>query len=194
MPPTRGGARTMLAGDLGGTRMRLALFTEDGEIAARRRDDTPADRPTALIDAARAALAEAPGAVDAFVLGVAGPTDYEAGRPLRLPNLPGWEGHLSAAGLADALGLPMLIANDADLAALGEHRFGAGRGTRDLVDVTSSTGGGGGVVLNGRLLHGRRSLAPRSAGWRSTARRAPRSRSSARARRSSASRGRTSPP
>jgi glucokinase len=53
----------------------------------------------------------------------------------------------------------VLLANDADLAALGEHRYGAGRGSRDMVYVTASTGVGAGVIIGGKILHGRLSLA-----------------------------------
>ena len=57
------------------------------------------------------------------------------------------------------LGLPVLLENDANAAAVGEWRFGAARGVRSLVFVTVSTGIGGGVIADGRLLHGRRGLA-----------------------------------
>ena len=57
-----------------------------------------------------------------------------------------------------AIGLPVSLANDADLAALGEHRFGAGVGTQHMVYVTCSTGVGAGVIVGGRLLHTRYSL------------------------------------
>ena len=93
------------------------------------------------------------------MVGVPGPIDYAAGAPTMLVNLPAWEGHVNAAGLADSLGLGVLLANDADLAALGEHLFGAGRGFDDVAYVTVSTGVGAGVVLGGRLVRGRLSLA-----------------------------------
>lgn len=57
------------------------------------------------------------------------------------------------------LGMPVLLANDADLAAVGEASFGAGRGWRDVAYVTLSTGVGAGVVFDGAIVHGRRSLA-----------------------------------
>ncbi|MGE0266792.1 MAG: ROK family protein, partial [Candidatus Obscuribacterales bacterium] len=75
------------------------------------------------------------------------------------PNLPAWEGKVSSSQLEHALGFPVNLANDADMAALGEHRFGAGRGVSDLLYMTSSTGVGAGVIAGGRLLHGRWSMA-----------------------------------
>ena len=149
----------MLAVDLGGTRMRVAVFNGDGEIQHHAVAPTPQDDPGALIEAMRDAIAKATLPLAGAVAGLAGPLSYARGRPLSMPNLPQWEGHFSAQVIADATGLPSLVANDADLAALGEHRAGAGRGVDDMVCVTVSTGVGGGVILNGRLLHGARSLA-----------------------------------
>ena len=111
----------------------------------------------------RDALLEAASAVDltlrGAVVGVPGPVDYVRGEVHWLPNLSAWQGQLSAARIADMLSLPVLLANDADLGALGEHRFGAGRGVDDMVYVSVGTGVGAGVIINGQLLHGRWSLA-----------------------------------
>jgi len=145
--------------DLGGTRLRVAVFRPDGTILQLNVIDTPRDEPAALVEAMRKALAETAVRATAAVVGVPGPISYRDGTPLRLPNLPGWEDHVSAHRLSAELSLQVSIANDADLAALGEHRFGAGRGCSDMVYVTSSTGVGAGVIINGRLLHGRWSLA-----------------------------------
>jgi glucokinase len=107
----------------------------------------------------RALFADARGPVAGAVVGVPGPIDYSSGEVLRLSNLPGWEGPISAGHLTEEFGLPVLLANDADLAALGEHRYGAGRGSSDMLYLTCSTGVGAGVILDGRLVHGRLSLA-----------------------------------
>ena len=149
----------IVAADVGGTRLRVALVRDDGTVTSKRVVPTPPDEPAALPDMMRRLLQESGESTDGAVVGVPGPLDYSTGRPLRLPNLRGWEGGLSAAGLTDEMGFPVLLANDADLAALGEHRFGAGAGSQDMVYVTSSTGVGAGVVVAGRLLHGRLSLA-----------------------------------
>lgn len=148
----------ILACDLGGTQLRTAVVDASGEVAHRRAAPTPKDDPGALAAVLGDALAEA-GDVEGVVVGVPGPIDYAAGAPAMLVNLPAWEGRVSAAGLSGALGLDVLLANDADLAALGEHRFGAGRGFDDVAYVTVSTGVGAGVVLGGRLVRGRLSLA-----------------------------------
>lgn len=132
---------------------------DDGTLIDKSVISTPRDRPAALAQVMKAGIGRSPFKIQGAVVGVPGPVNYETGEVLRLPNLPGWEPHVAAQRLSSQIGLPVLLANDADLAALGEHRFGAGRGTQDMLYMTSSTGVGGGVILNGRLLHGRLSLA-----------------------------------
>ena len=88
-----------------------------------------------------------------------GPIDIPAQILLGPPTLPGWHDVPLAAMLGERLGLPVRLENDGNAAALGEWRFGAARGVRSLVFVTVSTGIGGGVVVDGHLLHGRRGMA-----------------------------------
>jgi glucokinase len=154
-----GRGAAMLATDLGGTRMRAAIYDAAGQQRHHDAGPTRPDDPSTLARAMRAAVEASPLPVAGAVVGIAGPIDYDRGVPRALPNLPVWEGQISAQGLADAVGVPVILANDADLAALGEQRFGAGVGAQDVVYVTASTGVGGGVVLRGRLLHSRYSLA-----------------------------------
>lgn len=152
-------APLVLAADLGATNLRAAAVTADGALAARAAVPTPPDDPGALAALLRE-VARGLGAPPAgAVVGVPAVVDYGSGEPVRLPNLPRWEGAISARAVAAATGLPTLFANDADLAALGEHRRGAGRGVSDMVYVTVSSGVGAGVVIGGRLLRARRSLA-----------------------------------
>lgn len=150
----------LLAVDLGGTRMRAALVAEDGRIVERRERPTPRERSCAgaLLELAGGVL-EGSGVRDA-VIGVPGRVDYGAGRMEHAPNLPAhWAPELTGEHLSAALGVRVALANDADLAAVGEFRFGAGAGARDVVYLTISTGVGAGVILGGRLVRGRRSLA-----------------------------------
>ena len=153
-------AQNVLVCDLGGTRLRVAVATPEGSIHSKQVIATPRGDPDALVRMMREVLGEqgAKGTMGA-VVGVPGPVDYAQGKPVRLPNLPDWEGHVSSSLLEEELGIPVLLANDADLAALGEHRYGAGRGSQDMVYMTSSTGVGAGVILRGRLVHGQLSLA-----------------------------------
>jgi glucokinase len=94
-------------------------------------------------------------------LGVAapGPLDPQAGVVLAAPMLHGWHDIPIARLLRDRLGLDVVLENDANAAALGEWRHGAGRGVRSMVFATVSTGIGGGIIVDGRLLHGLRGLA-----------------------------------
>ena len=149
----------ILGVDLGGTNMRVAVVAASGEILMRTVQPTPPDDPAALGRLMRDVATETSEELLGAVVGVPAAVDYEHGVALRIPNIPNWEGQLAAQPLADVVGLPVVFANDADLAAVGEHRYGAGRGVDDMVYLTISTGVGGGVVLGGRLLHGKRSLA-----------------------------------
>ena len=150
----------VLSVDLGGTRMRAAVVAPGGAVLRRRVEPTPrrAACPDALL-ALMAGFLETTGVAEA-VVGVPGRVDYATGRLEHAPNLPpGWAPALSEERLSSLLGVPVALANDADLAAVGEARFGAGRHYRDVVYLTLSTGVGAGVVLDGHLVHGRRSLA-----------------------------------
>lgn len=151
--------RYVLVCDLGGTRLRVAVATLEGSILSKQVVSTPGSDPEALVRTMRGVLDQSGVSVIGAVVGVPGPVDYGQGKPLRLPNLPNWEGYVDSAILEDELGIPVLMANDADLAALGEHRYGAGRGSQDMVYVTSSTGVGAGVILGGHLLRAKLSLA-----------------------------------
>ena len=156
-------APLVLAADVGGTRMRAALVDQRGTVLLRRSVGTPshADVPEALIDLVCTVGAEHHlGTVSHAVVGLPGAVDYEAGRLLWAPHLPErWPDLLSRDELSAGIGLPTHIANDADLAAVGEAAFGAGVGTTDVAYLTISTGIGAGVIHDGRLLRGRRSLA-----------------------------------
>src|SRR2546422_404465 len=149
----------VLAVDLGGTRMRVAVFSANGEMLHKSGARTPHRQPQALLRAMKAGLARGGRSVAGAAVGVPGVVSYADGTVLRMPNLPGWEAYISAGRLSQELDLPVLLANDADLAALGEHRFGAGQGVADMLYVTSSTGVGAGVIIGGKLLRGAWSLA-----------------------------------
>lgn len=87
-----------------------------------------------------------------------GPTNPENGIVYRAPNI-GWENVPLAEILQQRFQTPVALGNDANMAALGEWRFGAGQGHDNLLYMTISTGIGGGVILNGKLLLGWRGLA-----------------------------------
>lgn len=156
----RPAVRAVLAVDLGGTKMRAASVAPDGRLI--NRCELPTPRAASCPDALDSLMSEVGGSsdVDHAVVGLPGRIGYEEGRLEWAPNLPeSWLPDLTADRLASVVGMDVSLANDADLAAVGEAYFGAGRGFRDVAFVTISTGVGAGVVLGGRVVRGRRSLA-----------------------------------
>ncbi len=149
-----------LAVDLGGTQMRAAIVTPDGGLLLRRSEPTPraATCPDALMDLVGDVLAGQ--AVGHAVIGVPGRVHYRRGRLEHAPNLPPQRPDaLVEHSLAERLGVPVALANDTDLAAVGEAYFGAAQDHADIVYLTVSTGIGAGVLLDRHLVAGARSLA-----------------------------------
>ncbi|MCX7890397.1 MAG: ROK family protein [Rhodobacteraceae bacterium] len=170
-------ARRAIAVDLGGTRVRAGLVAEDGRVVMHREAPTPAqDGPDAVlgqIAALVAAVRQAAGSDAVPVIGVSapGPLDTATGVVCTMQSLDGFDGLPLRDELERRLGAPVALENDGIAGALGEWRFGAGRGTDDLLYVTLSTGIGGGIIAGGRPLRGRRGLAGHvghiffAAGW-----------------------------
>ncbi len=153
--------------DLGGTKVSTALVDSTGKIIAHDYRETRAVEGLQavvgrMLDGARMVMAQAGmerSQVAAVGVGAPGPLDIEAGVVVAPPNLPGWD-HVPLKQLIEnGLGITAFLENDANAAALGEHRFGAGRGTEHMIYVTVSTGIGGGLILNGRLYHGASGMA-----------------------------------
>ncbi len=156
--------RTVIAGDFGGTNLRAALVDETGDVLVRHEVDSTPDasagevleRITELLTHVRDRGAQPPVAAS---LAVAGLIDAEGGRVMVSPNIPAFRNLALTDPLSERLGIPVSIENDASAAALGEHRFGAGKGTRHLLHATLGTGIGGGLVVDGRLYRGAQGLA-----------------------------------
>jgi glucokinase len=148
--------------DLGGTQIRAIVADQHGKIYAHHRTLTHVTRglPAVLdtligcIEAVRPAVP-----TDQPLLGIGlgspGPLDPDSGIIFCAPNMPGWHNVPLRDIVAERTGLPVVIGNDANAAALGEWYFGAGRGSRDMVYITVSTGIGAGVISDGRLVLGR---------------------------------------
>ncbi|UVK44006.1 ROK family protein [Mesorhizobium sp. AR07] len=149
--------------DLGGTQVRAALV-EKGTILARASARTDVGGgPQGVMAQFRQLASEVCkqtgfDAVRAVGMSAPGPLDTEAGVVEHIPTLPGWDGFPLRDRLADAFDRPAVLENDGIAAAFGEWKYGAGRGLEHLVYVTVSTGIGGGVVVDGRLLHGRKGM------------------------------------
>jgi len=160
VPPA---ADRLVAGfDVGGTKIlgRVLDPTDPRRMLASNRTDTPRGQSAIL-----AALADAVADLDdqlhragrpalgAVGVGIAGLVDRD-GVLQFAPNLPGVVDFDVAALLSSAAGVPVVVDNDANCAAVAEHRAGAGRGASDLVLVTLGTGIGGGVIIADRLIRG----------------------------------------
>jgi glucokinase len=147
--------------DLGGTNLRSAVVDAGGGILWKTGIPTPpeADREevvAAIAGICREAVSRARdlGDVRAVGAGAAGPLDAGSGVVFTPPNIPGLRNVALAAELDRAVSLPAFVENDANAAAYGEYRAGAGRGAESLVVLTLGTGVGGGIVLGGELLRG----------------------------------------
>jgi glucokinase len=153
----------IVAVDLGGTNIRAAYFPT-AEPPPKKQSKSPthaSEGPEVviarLIDVIQSMIPEKH---DALRIGVGspGPLDPVRGIIYKAVNLPGWVNIPLKEKLETHFGCSVEVGNDANLAALGEWRFGAGRGTNNLVYLTISTGIGGGVIVDGRLLLGAQGL------------------------------------
>ncbi len=140
--------------DIGGTNIRVAEVAADGSVLDVRRAATPYSDADALVARVAELAGDLVGPVGA---GIAGGITAD-GALCGAPNL-GIDGAPIGSLLEESLGRPVTVTNDADAATWGEHRFGAGQDTDDLVLLTLGTGVGGGAVVAGALLRGASGLA-----------------------------------
>jgi len=149
---------TFIAGiDLGGTKILSLCLDATFKVVGRDLRETDAERgPEAVIESMVASALAAAGGRPLRAAGIStpGPSDPARGIVTTPPNLPGWHDVPLAALISERLGVPAWIENDANAAALAEHRLGAGRGTQHMVLVTLGTGIGGGLIFDGKLYHG----------------------------------------
>lgn len=149
--------------DMGGTQIRAALV-EDGKVLQRASALTDAGGPEAVVLQMHSLVEQICAGdnlerVAAIGMCTPGPLDTETGVIDNISTLSGWNNFPLKDRLEREFGRPSLVENDGIAAAYGEWKYGAGVGLKHLVYVTVSTGVGGGVVVDGRLLHGRRGMA-----------------------------------
>lgn len=148
--------------DIGGTKVRAAVVAADGTVLGRSTLPTEAHNgPDAVIERIVRGLNQAlmdagRGAGEMAGIGIAcaGLVEVEEGVVVSSPNLPGWDRVPLRERIEAELRVKTFVDNDANAAALGEHRFGAGRGCSHLIFITVSTGIGAGLVLGGKLYTG----------------------------------------
>ena len=165
MPAVQGDARhargdglivdTVLAVDVGGTKIAAGIVDSSGSLLRSATAPTPrtAD-PEAVFAALTSAVAQvSPDGVRALGVGSAGPMSA-GGATVSPLNIPGWDGFPLLERLEREYGLPTVVDGDAKALALGEGWVGAGAGVQDFLAMVVSTGVGGGLVVDGRLLDG----------------------------------------
>jgi glucokinase len=148
--------RAAIGADLGGTKMAVGVIDSDQSVLHRGTEPTTGLALDILLETLERELREGVAAcpeVEAIGLGVPATIDRERGLAITSVNLPIANVPIREM-MAERLGLPVFIDNDANTAALAEHRFGAGRGARNVVLLTIGTGIGGGLVLDGELYRG----------------------------------------
>ena len=146
--------------DIGGTQMRAAVYPQESttplaveRVPTRGNEDGVFDRLTALIDSV---WPKDP--VRAISVAAPGPLNPYTGMIIETPNIPAWKKYPLAKFLNKRYKVPVFLGNDANLAALGEWRYGAGQGYHDMIYLTISTGIGGGVVSSDRLIESQRGM------------------------------------
>jgi glucokinase len=152
--------------DLGGTNLRIAAVSREGQFLERVNLEAKVGRgPNQVINEMCDAILRLTGQYqDAgkFLgagIGIPGIIDIEAGMVRKSANLPGWEDYPVRAEIERRLGVKVILDNDANFAALGEKWMGAGRDAASMAILTLGTGIGGGIVLNEKIFHGMNGMA-----------------------------------
>jgi N-acetylmannosamine-6-phosphate 2-epimerase/N-acetylmannosamine kinase len=156
--------RVFVGIDMGGTRTKFGLVSNQGELLYHSSTSTPWNEGRDVLlehlkQTAATCLQEAQAqavAPEAIGLATAGWVDPHAGQVVyATDNLPGWTGANPGAYLHQAFDLPVTVENDANALAVGEKQFGAAQAESDFVCITLGTGVGGGCYVGGRLHRGR---------------------------------------
>ena len=145
----------ILAIDIGGSQFGLALAAPDGRIIKHIRHQTNdhADkRIDRIIAESKTLISQSP--VLACGIGFGGPVNFDAQRIVNSTHVAGWDDCPLPEIVQQHLGLPAIIDNDANVGALGEFTFGAGKNSRHIIYYTISTGIGGGIIINGEIYRG----------------------------------------
>jgi glucokinase len=147
--------------DLGGTFIKFLASDRRGGCSEILELPTPDGGAASVVEQMVGGVRkvmEGGGLSNEHVLGVGigspGPLDIGAGIVLAMPNIPGMDNVPLRDMVAEKLGVPVVLENDANAAAYGEYVSGAGKGSDDLVVLTLGTGVGGGIVISGEVLHG----------------------------------------
>lgn len=154
--------RVVIGVDLGGTNLRTAILSPDGNILDRHKEATYAAdgwsrvvaRLIENIKRQRESAVQKGFEVCAVGVGAPGVIQVDKGIVVKSPNFPDWNNLPLKDQLEKALGVPVFLENDANAAALGEQWRGAGQGIRSMLLLTLGTGVGGGIILADKIWHG----------------------------------------
>ncbi len=151
-----------IAIDIGGTQMRAAAFPSEGyqpitvqRVPTQNPDVSPREILVELIKSVCPANEE----ITSIGLAAPGPLNPKTGVIFTAPNIPAFQDFPIVEYLQSKFSVPVFLDNDANLAALGEWKAGAGQGHDHLIYLTISTGIGSGIITDGRLLHGAQGIA-----------------------------------
>jgi glucokinase len=141
--------------DIGGTKIAAGVVDEEGTILETHKVPTPST-PQGIIEAICSAVAGAGEGheIEAVGIGAAGYVDDKRATVLFAPNID-WRHEPLKDKVEQRVGLPVVVENDANAAAWGEYRFGAGQGHEDVICITLGTGLGGGIIIGNKLRRGR---------------------------------------
>lgn len=149
----------VLAADVGGTNLRVAGVTSDGNIIHQISADTPQtgsadDLTDSIVRNAESCVTAIGGSPQAFGLAIAALINTREGRVIASPNLPELDGLELGPIVSSRLKIPVLLENDATAAGIGEQWLGASKHVGNSIFVTIGTGIGGGLILDGRPYRG----------------------------------------
>lgn len=150
--------KTVVGIDLGGTNVRVAKVSEDGQVLQVVSAPSHAQEGTAAVMAnLKSLISKIEGLKECtgIGIGVPGPVDTIHGVMTMATNLPGFENYPMAKEIEETFGLPTYVDNDANVAGLAEALVGAGKGYPVVYYVTHSTGVGGALVVDGKVVSGR---------------------------------------
>jgi glucokinase-like ROK family protein len=158
----RASAGHVLVADLGATSIDVAVTDLDGRILGHHDEpslieagpDVCLARVDELFDLLLGTTHGIPGPLWGIGIGVPGPVEFQTGKPISPPIMPGWDGYPIRERFATRFGAPVWVDNDVNLLALGEWRSGIAAGHDDVVVVKIGTGIGAGIISSGRLHRG----------------------------------------
>ena len=152
----------VIAIDIGGTRLRAAAYAPKSQMPVqleRIQSHAPGEKVFDRLVALVQSVWPTNGTVEAIGVSAPGPLDPHSGVVMTTPNIKEWREFPLTDNLTHQFNLPAFLGNDANLAGLAEWKFGAGRGHHNVLYLTVSTGVGGGVIIDDRLLQGHHGLA-----------------------------------